>query len=401
MKRAIKTLILITLLWLQSYSARAQSTPDCDFQPDGSIVCTTGGGGNDNGGSGGEDTGNVEACIPGEHMVYQTTTYDAATGTCNAYPATVDNCTGQVISSVPDALFIVPCEPQQTQPQHPCTTFSASAAGITCNNAEWKVSARVLFPEIYLDVRPYPATLVRWPTAVRNGGLPESSGSGGVNYISHGGGSRNNPQEGDWKDLRLILTLRAAGPMFISLPHIGDLILADQGATGNPTIIQWEVPSHPAAGGGPLAESVGGLDELPGDMPLFVGHGRAPYKLFWELRYDEYTAKMGCVAGPDDNGNYDCGGKRGHMDVVGYEWKRQSSGGEIPPSAVQNLPAAVMADLNQDGTPDAYWDNDLTLRRMDDNNRVDSPRYQRSWNWNGIIYWAVREGQGQIGWPGE
>jgi hypothetical protein len=43
----------------------------------------------------------------------------------------------------------------------------------------------------------------------------------------------------------------------------------------------------------------------------------------------------------------------------------------------------------------------LTLRRMDDNNRVDNPQYQRSWNWGGIIYWAVREGQGQIGWPGQ
>lgn len=41
------------------------------------------------------------------------------------------------------------------------------------------------------------------------------------------------------------------------------------------------------------------------------------------------------------------------------------------------------------------------LRRMDDSDRVDNSRYQRSWNWGGIIYWAVRERQGQIGWPGE
>ena len=84
-----------------------------------------------------------------------------------------------------------------------------------------------------------------------------------------------------------------------------------------------------------------------------------------------------------------------------YEWRRNNSSGEIPPSAVQDLPAALMADLNHDGAPDAYWDNNLTIRRMDDNNHVDSPRYQRSWNWGGIIYWAVREGQGQIGWPGQ
>jgi hypothetical protein len=67
---------------------------------------------------------------------------------------------------------------------------------------------------------------------------------------------------------------------------------------------------------------------------------------------------------------------------------------------VANLPAALMADVNNDGIPDAYWDNNLTLRRMDGSGSVSNPQYQRSWNWGGIIYWAVREGQGQIGWPG-
>lgn len=86
-------------------------------------------------------------------------------------------------------------------------------------------------------MRPYPATLVRWPTAVRNGGMPESSGSGGVNYISNGGGSAGNPQVGDWQNLRLILTLRPAGPMFVTLPHIGDLVLPN----GASQSIQWEV----------------------------------------------------------------------------------------------------------------------------------------------------------------
>ena len=178
-------------------------------------------------------------------------------------------------------------------------------------------------------------------------------------------------------------------------------MLTDQGPTGTPTIIQWEVPSHPAVGGGPLARTVSGLDELPGDIPLFVGKGHASYKLFWELRYYEYAAIKEYVDGPNANGNYNCGGGTGHKVVVDYEWKGKSSGGEIPPSAVKDLPAALKADLNGDGTADAYWDNKLTLRRMDDNNRVDNPQYQKSWNWGGIIYWAVREGQGQIGWPGQ
>lgn len=403
MKRRIWFLLLGTLYLFQYATVQAQSAPACSFQPDGSIICTKEGGGNgsgggNNGGGGSEGGG---ACTPGEHIVYQVINYDAASGTCSAYPMYVDNCTGQATESAGDLVDDMPCELPVPPPKHPCTTLTVSAGSITCRNADWKVSARVTFPEIFLDVRPYPATLVRWPTAVRNGGLPESTGSGGVNYIPYGGGSPNHPQEGDWRNLRLTLTLRPAGSMFVTLPHIGDLILTNQGGTGNPTLIRWEVPSHPAVGGGPLAGSIGGLDEMPGDIPLFVGHGRAPYQLFWELRYYEYTARLGCVAGPDDNGKYNCRGKTGHTDIIGYEWRQQSSGGEIPPAAVQNLPVALMADINNDGTPDAYWDNNLTLRRMDDNNRVDSPRYQRSWNWGGIIYWAVREGQGQIGWPGQ
>jgi hypothetical protein len=217
-------------------------------------------------------------------------------------------------------------------------------------------------------------------------------------YIPYGGGSPSNPQEGDWQDLRLILTLRPAGMMFVTLPHIGDFVLT---GSGTPMTFKWEVPSHPAAGGGPLAGSIAGLEELPGDMPLFVGNGRAPYRLYWELRYFEYKGIKECVSGPGGNGRYNCGGGTGHKEVVGYEWRRGSSGGEIPPTAVQGLPASVMADLNNDGTPDAYWDNNLTLRRMDDSGSVNNPRYQRSWNWGGTIYWAVREGQGQIGWPGQ
>lgn len=401
MKRAAVFVLLLVLTLLPADATLAQSPPSCSFQPDGSIFCTAeGGGGGGGGGNGGGGTGG--ACTPGDHLAYKIIDYDAATKTCSAVPLWVDNCTGEPLEAAGDTVDDMPCElPPQQPPEHPCTTFTITAGGITCSNATWKISARVTFPEIYLDVRPYPATLVRWPTAIRNGGLPNSTGSGGVNYVPNGGGSPSYPQVGDWQDLRLILTLQAAGPMFVTLPQIGDLMLPDQGATGNPMTIQWEVPSHPAVGAGPLAGSVGGLDELPSDIPLFVGNGHAPYKLFWELRYDEYESVEGCVSGPDVNGNYDCGGGTGHRDIVGYDWKPYSSGGEIPPTAVQNLPAALMADLNSDGTPDAYWDNNLTLRRMDNNNRVDNPQYQRSWNWGGLIYWAVREGQGQIGWPGQ
>ena len=312
-------------------------------------------------------------------------------------PIWVDNCSGQILETAGDTVDR-PCEMETPQVEQPCDEFTVTGGGISCEAFEWDVRATVRFPGIFLDVRPYPATLVRWPTAVRNGGLGESSGVGTKDYIPYGGGSPSNPQEGDWQDLRLILTLRPAGLMFVTLPHIGNLLLPTQ---GSPMIFEWEVPSHPAVGGGPLAGSIAGLDELPGDMPLFVGNGRAPYRLYWELRYFEYKGIKECVAGPGGGGKYNCGGGTGHKEVVGYEWRRQSSGGEIPPTAVRGLPASVMADLNNDGTPDAYWDNNLTLRRMDDSGSVNNPRYQRSWNWGGTIYWAVREGQGQIGWPGQ
>jgi hypothetical protein len=141
------------------------------------------------------------------------------------------------------------------------------------------------------------------------------------------------------------------------------------------------------------------MDELPDDMPLFVGHGRSAYRLFWNLSYEEYVVIHGCIDGPDRRGNYNCNDDTGHTGIVGYEWRRRSSGGEISPSAVANLPASVGADLNGDGMADAYWDHNLTLRRMDEANSVDNPTYRRSWSWGGLIYWAVREGQGQIGWP--
>jgi len=397
----IFTLFLITIL-ANYHPVQAQGAPSCVMNPEGSITCITGGGGsNNNGNNGGGGNNNSNACTPGNHMGWQFLSYDAGSGTCSAFPIRVDNCTGQILQ-IWEQVDGIACEVQQpSPPQHPCDTFSVGAGGITCTNLGWNVSARVTFPEIYLDVRPYPATLVRWPTAIRNGGMPGSSGSGGVNYISNGEGSSGSPRVGDWRDLRLILTLQPAGPLIVTLPIIGNLNLPNAGDTGNPTLVQWEVPSHPAVGAGPLAGEVGGLEELPSDMPLFVGSGRGAYKLYWAIRYYAYETEEECTPGPNANGVYNCGGGTGHKVIVGYEWKRHSSGGEIPPLAVQNVPPSRLADINGDGIPDAFWNNNLTMRRMDNSNSVNNPQYQRSWNWGGIIYWAVREGQGQIGWPGQ
>jgi hypothetical protein len=37
---------------------------------------------------------------------------------------------------------------------------------------------------------------------------------------------------------------------------------------------------------------------------------------------------------------------------------------------------------------------------MDEAGQVDNPAWAAAWNWGGAVFWAVREGQGQIGRPG-
>lgn len=371
---------------------------NCVFNPDGSITCTVSGGSDDGGEPGSGNNPPLPdpvACAPGEVRNVLVKTYEPdGSGTCTMLELIVDICSGQIMAPG-DVDYELACPTaSEPPPQHPCDTFVVTAGRITCNAVDgWEIEATVRFPEMYLDVRPFPATLVRWPTTIRSGGLPPSSGSGTQGYF--GTGSPGNPNVGDMSNIRLTLTLSPASPLYVTLPHIGTLSL-----TGAPQIIQWEVPSHPEAGGGPLARNVSGMDELPGDMPLFVGSGRAAYSLSWRLTYQVYQGIEECVSGPNGNGNYNCGGGTGHKEITGYKWQPRSSGGDIPPSAVANLPGSVAADLNGDGVADAYWDTNLTLRRMDDSGSVDNPTYRRSWNWGGAIYWAVREGQGQIGWPG-
>jgi hypothetical protein len=311
----------------------------------------------------------------------------------------VDACTGEVLWEDSDDAY-ADCSGLSVEEYNPCTTIEVTPGGITCGS-EWYVEANVSFPETYLDLRPYPATLVRWPTAVRCGGLPQASGSGTYNYVPYGGGEPDDPRVGDWQDLRLTLTLRPAGPMFFEMPQIGALALLEMGADGQPALIGWELPSHPEAGGSVLAGNVAGLEELPADMPLFAGSAYSPYRLFWRLTYERY--RRDCRAGPDpDTGQFRCKTRGSLTENDGhweYEWVDRSDSGEILPRMVQGLPPSLAADLNGDGVPDAYWNHNLTIRRMDEANRVDNPLWAASWNWGGAVYWAVREGQGQVGWP--
>lgn len=298
------------------------------------------------------------------------------------------------------------CSAPPTEPPfNPCVAFTITAGGVYCQTAwglDWFLEASVSFPNTFLDLRPYPATLVRWPSAARNGGTPPASGSGTLNYIPYGGGDENDPEVGDWREVQLTLSLNPASPlMFFTMPQIGTLALPDVGPNGPPTVFEFELPSHPAAGGNVLAGNVGGLGELPADIPLFTGSATSAYRLFWALSYEAYTRD--CEDGPDpDSGGFNCrtNGQAteddGHWE---YEWEDEGMGGEITPDMVVGLPPSMAADMDGDGSPDAYWNNRVTVRRMDDANRIDNPQWQGSWSWGGAVYWAVREGQGQVGGP--
>ncbi|NCP16043.1 hypothetical protein GW866_03235 [bacterium] len=346
-----------------------------------------------------------------------------------------DQCTGEIFYKDPH-LVPGPCPAAVVPPENPCTTFEIGPGGVYCNASKWLVQAQVSFPEVYLDVRPYPASLVRWPTAMRTQ-LQPNSGSGTLAYYSPSGGSSSSLHVGDLANITLTLSLQPVGKTHIQIPQIGvyetsggsaycisvNRIILAQGIP--PKKFCWEVPSHPAAGGGPLAGTISGLDELPADMPVFAGFAHAPYHLFWNLSYQKYVRYCPCgscessdVPGINswrlEGGKWEpfCdtnipSGATGNCSVsvpaecnYDYKWESHSQGGEILPSQVQGLPPSLAADLDGNGTPDAYWNNNLTIRRMDDYDRVGTSAWGRSWNWGGTIYWGVREGQGQIGWPG-
>jgi hypothetical protein len=322
-------------------------------------------------------------------------------GSCQIDAVVVDACTGEVLAGWNVASG--PC-PENAPGVNPCINFIITPGGILCGTEwgiEWQLEAAVGFPETFLDLRPYPATLVRWPTAARNGGQPAASGSGSLAYIGYGGGEPGSPALGDWREVTLTLELIPAGPLYLTLPQVGSLALADVGPAGPPTDFHWELPSHPAAGGGPLAGAIPGLGELPPEMPLYAGSAHSPYRLFWSLSYEGYMRE--CHEGPHPvNGEYECetgsdpGVEDGHWE---YRWDDRGQGGEITPQTVEGLPPELAADLNGDGIMDAYWNRNLTIRRMDEAGQVGNPAWAASWNWGGAVYWAVREGQGQIGWP--
>ena len=268
-----------------------------------------------------------------------------------------------------------------------CDNIIVTSADVTCGHTTfWSLKAVATWPAIPVDVRPYPATLNRWPTVLRVDSLPTSSASAFLAYANMGGGSSTNPAIGDWRNITLTNTIYPDPGVLpqVYLQNIGWIIPP----IGQLYTFQWSLPSHPAAGGGPTAGAVGQLEELPQDMPLFTNQARAAYLVSCELDYQEYDNV--CVLGADASGNTNCDNNRGHNV---NEWVNQSMTQNLPVTK-STVPDSMKADTNGDGIPDAYWDPGVVINRMNDADSVSDPVYGHSYSWGDIFYWGVREAPG-------
>ena len=296
----------------------------------------------------------------------------------------------------------VDCPGQNPTPAPPtsnnnnCSSLVYSNGTVSCKwNFQWQLSASVTMPPIVIDVRPYPATLVSWPTTYRINGLATNTGSGSLAYAGWGGGMPNASRPGDWRNVTLTLTMQPTGnPLQIALSLIPTFSVP---ATGGIKIFKWNVASHPAEGANTTAGAVGQLGELPSDMPLFQGSTMTTYRLFYVLNYQSYSERYVCkdpatpvpIFKPVGTAvPYVC-----VNSVTVGQWNDQTKSGEILPSQVANLPSYMNGGS-------VYNDWTVVIRRMDDNGSVNDPAYAHQYSWGSTFFFAVREGQGMIGGPG-
>lgn len=339
----------------------------------------------------------------------------APAGMCTAVSQWVDTCTGEAlggpegpIANSSGQFTLSACPNYSPQPPNPCDKFIVSTNGVTCTTdfedgssfpgSKWQLTVNTPFPGAEIHTRPYPVTLVNWDTVMRVMSLGTSSNTGRLGYAAWGGGNENDPAAGDWKDITLHLEIKPVTDWAeVFLENIGLIRMR----LGELHTFQWNLPSHPAAGGGPLSGQVGQLEELEPDVPLYTNWTRAPYMVYCTISYYEWRST--CVNGAGEDGSYDCG-KNAYGYFTGHRewgWKRDSKTTVITPSmAINQVPANMLADINGDGRPDAYWGRLSFIRRMDDAGSVNNPLWAHSYSWGSVWYWAVREGQGQIGWPG-
>ena len=369
-----------------------------------------------------------QTCKPGENFVEKEVmklfTYGDNRQGCLSGIAKVDACTGAVHGEGYFDTFVIGeaemCFNQSAQATllPVCDKISYIGGRLVCDSScfGFNISASVAFPGFCIDVTPYPVTLVNYDTAVRNSCMGTASGSGTEDYF--GRGSPSNPREGDMRNIRLTLTFRPYnGNAYVWLPKLPLIILPPASDNSMPFIFRWQQASHPDAGAKTLAGSVRGLEEAPADMPVYEGYAAAPYRLFWQLTYEQYRIRTEreCVDGSiydrtrggwykecnqqwnSDDDNLVKDGIWREREIK--EWVGRSRGGEIYPWTIKGLPPNLAADLNGDGLAEAFWNwAGLNLRRMTEDYRIEQPL--KTYNFGGRIYWGVREGQGQIGYPG-
>ena len=291
--------------------------------------------------------------------------------------------------------------------------FSIGPDGIWCgrDGGRWRVEARVRFPPYVIDVRPYPATLVGWPTAIRLSELGRAAGEGTLDYVPLGGGKPEDPKPGDWRNVRLRLELVPVGFCRITLPQARGPMTARQRppsplplhtdfwltAGSAPIHLYWEVPSHPAAGNTFLDPGLNARVGLPSDFPAFRGSVRAPYVLRWSFEWEEYKEETNKYCDDKSPAGNECDSNGDGVKDKKWRWETRrwwepkSEGGIVDPDAIRGLPPQYRADLNGDGKADALWNYQSVIRRPDDGFALATG--------GGFPLW-VREGQGQIGWPG-
>lgn len=407
-------LVVVLALFARNNIVLAQSGSDCtnaSSSSDGTIAAGCSGsnsgsqGTGSSGSSGGSNSGsNVCRANGTTHNGTQYVPMGVTSGgkaQCITNSVELDSCNKVIAVYGRSGEGGVDCPGQNPTPAPPtsnnnnCSSLVYSNGTVSCKwNFQWRLSASVTMPPIVIDVRPYPATLVNWPTTYRINGLATNTGSGSLAYAGWGGGMPNAPRPGDWRNVTLTLTMQPTGnPLQIALSLIPMFMVP---ATGGTTIFKWDVASHPAAGADTTAGAVGQLGELPSDMPLFRGNTMTTYRLFYALNYQVYSEHQVCkdpatpvpIFKPVGTAvPYVC-----VNSVTVGQWNNQTNSGEILPSQVANLPSYMNGGS-------VYNDWTVVIRRMDDNGNVNNPAYAHQYSWGSIFYFAVREGQGQIGWP--
>ncbi|MFZ1041498.1 MAG: hypothetical protein WAN58_09335, partial [Anaerolineales bacterium] len=124
-----------------------------------SVGGESGGGGS----SGGRNNGNLPSYNPANFAPNNTIRYEA-----DGHTVCYGDCTGGSHRGGGPTIVTF----------YICDNIIVTSASVSCGHTtDWKLTSTATWPAIPVDVRPYPATLNRWPTVLRVDSLPTSSAS--------------------------------------------------------------------------------------------------------------------------------------------------------------------------------------------------------------------------------